>query len=55
MGLDSGSNAGAWLDSVEATIVREGDIGVGDEFAVSDNAVVEVREERESFRRGRRR
>ena len=49
-----GSNAGAQLDSVKAAIIREGDVGVGDEFAAgNDVIVVVVREEREKFRRGR--
>jgi len=48
MGLE-GSNAGARLDSVEADVVRVGDVDVGDEFAVDDDVIVVVREGSGSF------
>ena len=46
MGLE-GSNAGAQPDSVEAAVIRVGDVDVGEEFA--DDNVVVFKAERESF------
>ena len=46
MGLE-GSNAGARLDSVEAAVIRVGDVDVGEEFA--DGGVVVFKGARESF------